>query len=584
MNWSERLSNGVTERNCLMVLVTLFVLLSIVIAAVPYNPSTDMADATTNNIWLEQYSHGIHYIPYDEWSYGQTQSVVVEYHGQDVVVNEKGPGHVVMMLPFYMTGLDILFGPFMVALALLGTYMLGKRLFGWQVGFIASLLVLFNLVVMVMWHRSYWTDASTMHLLVLAVWLMVEGNYRYNGRTLDPSPKINPHGKDKIMGLSICILSGLAFGLSVSTRYPTGLLIIVFLAYLFGFYFLRVWPALKKKDFHKIFNDAKPFLFLLGAFSIGLFIVLVPLTHYNSTYFGGPFNSGYDATSLMDFSRTGTLNTRNTTSGWTSNLGSDISTALRNFIILLPMFISRMPALLFVPIGIYCLRKRKLEMAVLLLWIGINFFTYLSLEWVNMYARQDLVPWEPRYWLPSLPAITLLGGVGIYQLANWIAKKKDRENRWQDYEKRAAKILIVGAITGMIILWGAVPAATYFQNPNVQMGPNQHPPNAQAQLVTTDMLLANPQTYLEKPVMLEDAVIVGSAANSIEIRSQNSSYSDSVTVRFIDWSPGTLPQFSAGQHVWLRGMFMRDAAPNQPPDFSVMVKYGTPDYVRLTSM
>jgi len=209
MNWSERLSNGVTERNCLMVLVTLFILISILIAAVPYNPSTDLADATTNNIWLEQYSHGIHYIPYDEWSYGRTQSVVVEYHGQDVVVNEKGPGHVVMMLPFYMTGLDILFGPFMVALAILGTYMLGKRLFGWQVGFIASLLVLFNLVVMVMWHRSYWTDASTMHLLVLAVWLMVEGNYRYNGRTLDPSRKINPHGKDKIMGLSICMLSGL---------------------------------------------------------------------------------------------------------------------------------------------------------------------------------------------------------------------------------------------------------------------------------------------------------------------------------------------------------------------------------------
>jgi len=584
MNWLKHLSKSATERNCLMMLASLFILLSIVIATGPYDPAADLADATTNDIWVEEYSHGIHYIPYDDWTHNQTQSVVVEYQGQDVVVNEKGPGHVVLMLPFYMSGLDSLFGPFMAALALLGTYMLGKRIFRWQVGFIASLLVLFNLVVIVMWHRSYWTDASTMHLLVLAVWLLVEGNYRYNGKSLNPLNHDRGSQRDRFTGIGLCILSGLVFGASVSTRYPTGMLIAVFLLYLFGFYLLRTWPNLKKKDISKTFKEGFPSLILLGAFTIGLLIVLVPLTQYNSTYFGGPFNSGYDATSLMDFSRTGTLEMRNTTSGWTSNLGSHIYTALRNFVILLPMFINRMPAILLAPVGIYYLRKRRLEMAVLLLWIGINFFTYLSLEWVDMYARPDLVPWEPRYWLPSLPAIALLGGLGIYRLAVWVAEKMAEENRWRDYEKQAARIIIVGAITGIIILWGAVPAASYLQNPDVQMGPKQQPPNPQAQLVTTDMLLANPQPYLEKPVVLEDATIVGIGADSIEIQSQNSSYSDSVTVRFLDWPPDTLPHFSTGQHVWLRGMFMRDAPPNQPPNFSVMVKYGTTDYVRLNSV
>jgi len=579
MNRLERLLKLAVEKNAIIILVSLFIILSLSVVLVPYDPSTDLADATTNDIWVQQYANGVHHIPYDEWTYGITQSVVVEYQGEYVVVNEKGPGHIAMMLPFYMAGIGGLFSVLMMGLAILGTFMLGKRLLGWQVGFIASLAVLFNLIVIVMWHRYYWTDASTMHLMVLAFWLLVEGNYWYNGKSLDQKNDIHSTKKDKIIGLGICILSGLAFGASVSTRYPTGILIFVFLLYLFGFYLLRSWPALKQRHIRKAFKDGMPFIFMTLAFAIGLLMVLVPLMQYNFTYFGGPFSSGYDATTLRDFTEAGTIDVRNTTSGWISNLASYISTALGNFVKLLPTFISRMPALLFAPIGIYCLRKRKLEMAVLLLWIGINFFTYLSLEWVDMYAQTQLVPWEPRYWMPSLPAICLLGGLGIYRLANWLAKGQAVKNKWPEHEKRAAKILITGAITGIIILWGAVPAASYLQDPVVKMGPNQHP---QAQLVTTDMLLARPQTYLETPVILEDAIITSVAGDSISIRSQNSSNSNFIRVRLVEWPSGTLPDFQIGQHVWLRGMFMVGPHPLSA-DYHIGVKYETQDYIRLNS-
>ena len=192
MNWLETFSNFITEKNCLMILASLFIIISIAVTIVPYDPSIDLADATTNDIWVQQYANGVHHIRYDDWTYGNTQSVLVVYQDEIVVVNEKGPGHVVMMLPFYMAGIGGLFSIIMMGLAVFSTYMLGKRLFGWQVGFIASLAVLFNLIVIVMWHRYYWTDASTMHLLVLSFWLLVEANYQYNGGSLAHAIEITP--------------------------------------------------------------------------------------------------------------------------------------------------------------------------------------------------------------------------------------------------------------------------------------------------------------------------------------------------------------------------------------------------------
>jgi hypothetical protein len=186
---------------------------------------------------------------------------------------------------------------------------------------------------------------------------MVEGNYWYNGMSLVIDGSISTDRKHVLTALIFFLLSGLAFGLSVSTRYPTGLLIIAFLAYISGFYLLRAWPALKKMDLRGIFRDGMPAIFMTLAFAMGLFVILVPLMSYNAEYFGGPSNSGYDATPLMDFNRTGTLDVRNTTATWTGNVASYISTAAGNFARLLPTFLDRMPALLFLPIGIYCLRQ-----------------------------------------------------------------------------------------------------------------------------------------------------------------------------------------------------------------------------------
>ncbi|MFO7618472.1 MAG: hypothetical protein R6W91_02270, partial [Thermoplasmata archaeon] len=419
---------------------------------------------------------------------------------------------------------------------------------------------------------------STMHLLVFSIWLFVEGIYRYNGRSLDPKTSIAAPAREKLLGIGLLALSGLAFGASVSTRYPTGLLVVIFPLYIFGFYLVKVWPHVREKNYLKAFKEGAPVHPLLGAFILGLLVALVPLMLYNSAYFGGPFNSGYDATSLMEFSRTGTLDMRNATAAWSGDIGSLAYTAYYNLFKLMPTFLSRMPVLLFLMPGIYCMRKRKLELAMLLAWASINAFTYLSLEWVTMYARPDLVAWEPRYWMPSLPAIAIIGGFGILGVSGWMARKATERFNHTGSGIKSLKVIMSVAIVGVLVLWSVIPAAGYLQDPSSTEGSHQPP---QAMPVTTDQLLAFPDYYAGNAVNLNDAIIMGKSFQMFAVRSANATIQDTVSVLFVDWPVGTIPDYRIGQHVTIRGMFnQKPTPPGAPPIYNLVVKYGTQDFVR----
>jgi hypothetical protein len=572
---SAALLARIGEKHCIAALALTFTILAILVAAAPYDPSTDLADATTNDIWIEHYSHGIYHIPFSEWTYGQTQSVVVEYRGEYVVVNEKGPGHVMAMIPFRSVGAEFLFAPTMAALAVAGTYMLGRRLFGWPAGFIASLLVMFNLSVVVMWHRYYWTDASTMHFLVFSVWLFVEGIYRFNGRSLDPNQAGPVSPREKLLGLGLGALAGIFFGISVSTRYPTGLLVAIFPLFLFGFYLKRMSPDIRGKRIAGAIRKGLPAIVQLGAFALGLALVLVPLMQYNATYFGGPFNSGYDATLLFKFDPAAGLESRNTSTVWTGDIGSYVSTAFGNLVLLAPMFLARMPALVFLPVGLYCMRRKKPELAMLSAWIGINFYTYLSLEWVDMYAHPHLMPWEPRYWMPSLPAIAIIAGLAIHRLSKWLVTRWSRRINWPDAGLRAGRVLAAGAIAGALVLLSAVPSLQYIAEPPAA----GHQPQ-QALVVTTDQLLKHPEEFLGRQVILANATVTAVILDGVIIQSAGSEAR--LPVRFVEWPPGSQPQFAVGDNVAVRGVFVREPAPpGMPPRYHIGVKYGTQDFARL---
>lgn len=461
VNW---LSKSLTERNCLLLLLALFLVLSFLIVPIPYLPERDLADATTNDIWVEYYSQGIYHIPFEEWDHGITQSVIILYEGEYTVVNEKGPGHVMMILPFYVLGIGFLFGPVMMAFAVFSTYMLGKRLLNWRVGILAAVLVLTNATVLVMWYRYYWTDASTMHMLVLSVWLLVEANYWFNGKNLDAKEQ-GATARQRLFALGLGALSGLAFGASVSTRYATALILIAIVFYLAVFYLVKAWPHLEAREIMKAAKSTQGLWVLLGVFLLGLLVVLVPLMSYNTEYFGSPFRSGYDETLLTQFDPIAGLNPRNTSTGWSSNFISNLWTAWENFLDVLPILVLRVPSLLLVPIGMWVLRKRPLVLSFLFLWILINYITYLTLSWVDMYANiPPEILHEPRYFMPSLPAIALLAGAAIDCIAQRAVERIPFTRDATPEGKKVSRALVVLVIIALLALSGILAALNYFGN------------------------------------------------------------------------------------------------------------------------
>ena len=474
-NW---LSKNLTERNVAIAIFGLFLVMALLICCVPYDPGTDLADAVTNDIWVEYYSKGIFSLPYADWSYGVTQSVVVWHDGQYQVVNEKGPGHALMLVPFYLLDLGSLFGPLMVALAVLATYMLGKRLFNWRVGAIAAVLVLTDVSVVMMWYRYYWTDASTMSLLVLSIWLMIEANYWINGRSLDPRKVIPSTRKQKAIAAVLGALAGLSFRASVSTRYATALILIPILLYFAMFYLMRAWPYLRARKLTSGVRSSFRAWPLLLMFATGLLCVLVPLMAYNSEYFGAPLLSGFDQTTLQQFLQLGTTTERDTSTEWISGSSDNLSTAASNFVEILPVLIARMPFLLLLPLGIWFIRKSYPTLALLSVWVTVNFYTYLSISWVSMYASMPVqILYEPRYFIPSVPAVALLAGVAIARLApklaSWIARRRNTHH----HSPRSSTVVVVVLMTAALVLCSLAPSAGFFAAAG--QGGGQGPPQGQ---------------------------------------------------------------------------------------------------------
>lgn len=566
-------------------------MMTIWIALVPYDPmKRDKADATTNVIWTEYYSKGIYEVPFSEWDHKPTQSVVVEHDGDFVVVNEKGPGHVLMILPFYMLGLEILFGSFMIGVAILSTYMLGRRLVNWRVGAIGAILVMSNLTVVIMWHRFWWTDASTMHMMIFSMWLLVEANYQLNKHKSDDTKNDKPEKtptKNLFMGVFLALASGLALGASISTRYPVALVVIAPILFLFVFYIKQNWPMLKKLQVLKAIKESKYMFLTLLFFGLGLMIIIAPLMNYNNEYFGGPFKSGYDATPVNQFRPEDGLAERNQSIGWAGSSEGKLETIADNFYDLTPVFLSRMPCLLFLPFGMVILRKSP-YLFLLLPWIIIIFLTYMSLPWVSMYAHHLDIVWEPRYFMPALPAITIFAAIAIDKIAFWQTQQVNAPNRNPGHHNLTGGVFAILIVFSLVFV-GIVPAENHFQDLREvsEKGLPERPPPGPAPrpeeyiAVTTDQLILDPERFVETFVALKGANITRARPNGdiFWVRSLNANESEEVEVRMIGWNQEELDKNNIGLVVDINGFFQKEEIPGQQPRYYIGVKSGTLDFV-----
>jgi hypothetical protein len=444
-NLWKRVSPGLGERNLAILLAISFVGLSAWIMSVPYDAmKMDLADATTNEIWSGLIREGKYAIPLEEWrahGYPPTQSSVVELDGRACVVNEKGPGHAMLVATLDTMGLGNLTGTLCAGLAVMATYMLGRRLFSWKVGFLAALFVMTNLTVLVMWQRYLWTDTSTMHFLVLGAWLLAESLHLFRRGDEEGRRKLT------IVAVAVGIMGGLAFGFSIGTRYPVALVLGPFLLFVLASQAYSARGAGKElgKFLSWFIHSAKA----AGPFLLGLLLVMVPLMQYNTTYFGGPFRSGYDAVSLVDYYRTGNLTERNQSVQWSATWADGAANVWSNGLILTPILLSRMPLLLLVPFSAVMLRRRP-QFWLLVPWAVVVFATYLSIPWVKMYANALDIVWEPRYFMPALPPLAILAGFAL-----------DRVSLGDRSDGRKALFAVTVAVG--IVLAGVVPAQVHFK-------------------------------------------------------------------------------------------------------------------------
>ncbi len=616
-SFMERIIKRVNERNVVIFIILLFIATSIWVLTVPYDPMKwDLADATTNVIWTRYYSEGRTHIPYEEWNHPPTQSVVVEHDGEYVVVNEKGPGHVILILPFFLLHIERLFGPWMLGVAVLSTYMLGRRLANWRVGAIASILVMTNLTVIIMCHRFWWTDASTMHMLILSMWLIVEANYQLNKHrkdqpVCDKTEKVG--GRQALFGLGLAIAAGAALGASISTRYPVALTVIAPISFLIIYYVKSSWPQLRKRKLLRAIKNSKYLFLILICFIIGLLLIIIPLMQYNQEYFGGPFKSGYDATMVNQFRPDTGLEPRNQSTGWANSIDDGLGNVFDNFFELIPVFLTRMPCMLFIPFGIFVLRRDPI-LVMLLLWIIIIFVTYLSISWVGMYVERITAVHEPRYFMPALPAIALLAGVAIEKIAN---NESNKRSAHVDYVGRGnhasraghighishigrtgeqnamniTRVMFVILIVFSLVFVGIVPAENHFQKiragdyssirPRGPPGNNQ--PIDQPILVKTDQLIKEPERFVDRFVVIKKANItrLEQQGELLWVRSQDALVPESMEVRLRDWPGEELAKFKVGQTVDVSGFFRKANTVDLGPRYFIIVKYGTNDLIQI---
>jgi hypothetical protein len=320
---------------------------------------------------------------------------------------------------------------------------------------------------------------------------------------------------------------------------------------------------------------------ILATFFLGLMCVLIPLMRYNTEYFGEPFGSGYDETLVYQFDPDQGVSPRNISTSWSSSVGTGLSNALDNLGRLLPILITRMPGLLLLPIGFWLMRKNP-GLVLLFSLIIINFCTYLSLSYVEMYADLPLhIQHEPRYFMPSLTGIALFAGVAVDGIAKWLMKFAHDLGELTQDTRRVGRAVVCLLFIVVLVLWCIVPAFGYFDNleEGGAFGPRRRLP--QVMIVDTDQLLDDPLRYEGEIVMVESAVVLSTDDSTIVIQSEGAVEPDGISVRFENWPPGEQPQIEIGNRVEVAGRFIIGSPPSQPQEFFISVKYDTKDYVEL---
>lgn len=475
-----------------------------------------------------------------------------EYH----YINHWPPGPSVAISWLIHIGMEDLFGTIIVGLLCLGTWGVARRTFGWQTAALATFLSLTCGITLQLYFGQWMGDLSSTAFVVFGLWLFLlardrykslwhfrapgerddgiaedrnandnENGYRRHRRsgapripeedTKLPLPKRSGHW----LPVGLSITAGIFFGVGVTMRYST--IVACFMPYILfiGLLAKGSWSRREKTGSAKRPGNVEFVLFIKRLLTRdnlmrGL-IIVVPLTlgmaaiglilmDYNSTYFGGPFNSGYQTQNIMAVITTDVSGNRSLTDQeppnsffesyfvWGEDDRENAPYVFRYIAIFIPFSFAVLPALWF--------RRKEPLTCALLCWIVLTLVIYLSQGWVLKRTVEDI-----RYYAPLIPPASILSSsmmVGIWRTGNTVPSKKSITRRMS----RAGLVIAV-----MLMLVGTVMAGDNAIHERI--GNNNGPPGNDGKGLQNEprlpigLLLEEPEKYEGKSVTLVNCMV-----------------------------------------------------------------------------
>ena len=429
-------------------------------------------------------------------------------------VNHWPPGPSMLLSWFMVLGIENFFGLFLYALLIASTYLLARRFFGHRWALLTAFLVMTNGIVIMLFYGQWMGDLASASFCFLGFFLFIEGAERLiSGRRKFP--------------LILLFISGLSFAAGVTMRYSSIILCISPLFYII--WRIYPWGGKMRELFSKV--NIKKVITVIFPWIIGLSIIGILLAQYNTTYLGGPFNSGYQSKHTLFIVSDNHGNQSLVTYQPEENFFEKYFNYDMDDFLNMPrifLFILCFIPLFFVSLlGI--LKWRKSLVVGLFAWIAGILFIYLSQGWVLNRVVGDI-----RYYVAIVPAASIL--------SVFILREIWHSNYWN--ELRGKKIFML-TVASLLLISGIIASADLVKS---QYSRFQHmPPGLKNEIeLELNELIINPEKY-EGEIIFVRAIVE-------RVLSQNAFMIEGEIVVFMQ--DGI--EVKKGDKVSIRGMFVKD--------------------------
>jgi len=322
-------------------------------------------------------------------------SVIVEVNGRYAIANHWPPGYSYLIIPFWTLKIIPFINIFLAAIASIGVFLLARRFYSQEVAFIATCFVMTGSLALIMIYSRGMADYASMAFSTIGIALFIQSLKDWK----TPYPRIGYW-----LGFALGLIGGLSLAAAVTMRYSTVLVLIG----PFAFLILSSAKSARKKStrsisLHSFFLALKK----LAPFFLGIMIIGSMLASYNSTLFGGPFNSGYQMGNRVVLDPSGNVTIERPEKSMFEEYFQPSGEMFGNIVErIIPLLYYLLPILFLAPLALWQDRKRP-ETWLMFFWGLPIFIIYMQMSWVG-HMYEDM-----RYFLPALPPVAIVASRSI---------------------------------------------------------------------------------------------------------------------------------------------------------------------------